>query len=104
MILSGDFCQLPPVPERRNGVSIPPTFAFDANTWHQCVGAPITLTRVFRQKDQAFVDMLNAMRFGELGGPAIEEFKKLSRPVIYTDGIGPTQLYGHKLPLFLTFD
>ncbi|KIM84623.1 hypothetical protein PILCRDRAFT_390142 [Piloderma croceum F 1598] len=37
--------------------------------------------------------MLNAMRFGEMDGPAIEEFKKLSRPVIYTDGIGPTQLY-----------
>lgn len=59
---------------------------------------------MFRQKDQAFVDMLNAMRFGEMDGPAIEEFKKLSRPVIYTDGIGPTQLYDRKLPLFPTFD
>ena len=104
MILSGDFCQLPPVPERRNGVSIPPTFAFDAETWSGCVGAPITLTRVFRQKDQAFVDMLNAMRFGEMDGSAIEEFNKLSRPVTYTDGIGPTQLYGHCLPLFASIN
>ena len=94
MILSGDFCQLPPVPERRDGAQIPPTFAFDAQTWGKCIGAPVTLTRVFRQKDQAFVNMLNAMRFGQMSGPAIEEFKKLSRPVKYEDGIGPTQLYG----------
>jgi len=51
------------------------------------------LTKVFRQKDQGFVDMLNAMRFGELDAKTTEEFKKLSRSVTYTDGIGPTQLY-----------
>lgn len=33
------------------------------------------------------------MRLGELDAKAVEEFKKLSRPVEYPDGIGPTQLY-----------
>jgi len=37
--------------------------------------------------------MLNSMRFGQMDASAIEAFKKLSRPVKYTDGIGPTQLY-----------
>ncbi|EGO28447.1 hypothetical protein SERLADRAFT_458857, partial [Serpula lacrymans var. lacrymans S7.9] len=41
----------------------------------------------------AFVDMLNSMRFGKLDPKSVEAFRKLSRPVKYTDGIGPTQLY-----------
>lgn len=84
-------------------MQIPPTFAFDAETWNKCVGAPITLTRVFRQKDQAFVNILNSMRFGQMDPSTVEQFKKLSRPVNYTDGIGPTQLYSCRLNLFLTF-
>ena len=53
LVLSGDFCQLPPVPGRdARGEQIPSTFAFDAGSWDDCVGSPITLTKVFRQKDQ----------------------------------------------------
>jgi len=36
--------------------------------------------------------MLNAMRFGELDQKTVEAFRKLSRPVRYTDGIEPTEL------------
>jgi len=85
------------VPERRDGAQIPPTFAFDAQAWRTCIGTPVTLTRVFRQKDQAFVNMLNAMRFGQMSASTIEEFKRLSRAVKYSDGIGPTQLYPTRL-------
>lgn len=52
----------------------------------------VTLTKVFRQKDESFVKMLNAMRFGLVDSSTINEFKKLTRAVEYTDGIGPTQL------------
>jgi ATP-dependent DNA helicase PIF1 len=53
LVLSGDFCQLPPVPGRdEKGNQIAAKFAFDAESWNACVGPPITLTRVFRQKDQ----------------------------------------------------
>ncbi|KAF8845463.1 hypothetical protein BDN67DRAFT_892504, partial [Paxillus ammoniavirescens] len=41
----------------------------------------------------AFVDMLNLMRFGRLDDETIQAFYKLSRPLHYDDGIGPTQLY-----------
>ena len=52
-MLSGDFCQLPPVPGRdATGKQVVPKFAFDAESWDACVGPPVTLTRVFRQKDQ----------------------------------------------------
>lgn len=42
--------------------------------------------------DSAFVDMLNAMRYGDLDQRTIAEFRKLSRPVKYEDGIEPTEL------------
>ncbi|KAI0374521.1 hypothetical protein BV20DRAFT_936111, partial [Pilatotrama ljubarskyi] len=93
-VLSGDFCQLPPVPDKSStGAQIPATFAFDAESWSRCVGPPVVLTKVFRQKDQAFVDMLNAMRFGRLDAKTTAEFRKLSREVRYDDGIEPTELY-----------
>ncbi|KAI0724206.1 hypothetical protein C8T65DRAFT_563301, partial [Cerioporus squamosus] len=93
-VLSGDFCQLPPVPDKSaTGAQIPACFAFDSDAWKRCVGPPIVLQKVFRQKDQKFVDMLNAMRFGNLDAEATLAFRKLSREVKYDDGIEPTELY-----------
>lgn len=93
LVLSGDFCQLPPVPDRDNkGIHKVAIFAFDATSWSKCIDRPVVLHRVF-QKDQGFVDMLNAMRLGHLSPDAIEKFRKLSRPVIYDDGIEPTDLF-----------
>lgn len=39
-----------------------------------------------------FVDMLNAMRFGNLDENIVQAFKRLDRRVEYTDGIEPTEL------------
>ena len=39
-----------------------------------------------------FVDMLNAMRFGNLDAATALSFRKLSREVKYDDGIEPTEL------------
>ncbi|KAJ3556482.1 hypothetical protein NM688_g2009 [Phlebia brevispora] len=91
LVLSGDFCQLPPVPDRFSKVAT--IFSFDAKTWDSCVGKPVTLRKVFRQKEQAFVDMLNSMRFGQLTPPAIKTFRDLSREVVYNDGLVPTELF-----------
>ncbi|KIK99927.1 hypothetical protein PAXRUDRAFT_404895 [Paxillus rubicundulus Ve08.2h10] len=86
--------QLPPVPDLdKHGNSVPPVFAFEAGSWSRCIKRPVVLTKVFRQKEQAFVDMLNLMRFGRLDDETIQAFYKLSRPLYYDDGIGPTQLY-----------
>ena len=104
LILSGDFCQLPPVPVDGK----PVRFAFDAQSWYPCMGPPVILTKVFRQKEQstflsaccqerlltssAFVDMLNEMRFGNLRPETIEKFRHLARAVTYSDGIEATGL------------
>lgn len=50
LVITGDFFQLPPVPEYDNksrGVK----FAFDAGTWSTAIHHTIGLTEVFRQKD-----------------------------------------------------
>lgn len=69
----------------------------------------MNLTQVFRQKDQgfklcyhfhaetdlsfiAFVDMLNAIRFGKTSVSTARAFRQLSRRVTYDDGIEPTEL------------
>ncbi|OBZ79224.1 ATP-dependent DNA helicase PIF1 [Grifola frondosa] len=79
LVLSGDFCQLPPVPDQVKDAQIPATFAFDSKSWS-------------RQKDQRFVDMLNSMRLGVLEPETITAFRQLSRQVVYNDDIEPTEL------------
>lgn len=94
LVVSGDFCQLPPVPDRdKNGISMPAIFAFEAKSWRRCIPRPVVLTKVFRQKEQGFVDMLNLLRWGKTSGEVVRTFRSLARPVPYTDGIGPTELY-----------
>ncbi|KAJ7101013.1 hypothetical protein C8R43DRAFT_907325, partial [Mycena crocata] len=82
--------QLPPVPNRVGDKIITPIFAFDSKTWESCIGHPVILTQVFRQKDQGFVELLNAMRFGKIEN--VGAFTALAREVKYTDGIEPTEL------------
>jgi ATP-dependent DNA helicase PIF1 len=89
------------------------TFAFEARTWGQCIGTPVFLSRVFRQKDHGamlsgipernssmvseFIDILSAMRTGKLTYNHISQLLCLSRPLTYSDGIEASQLYGHYL-------
>ncbi|PAV21915.1 dna repair and recombination pif1 [Pyrrhoderma noxium] len=93
LIISGDFCQLPPVPDRLDGIPVPITFAFEAESWDRCVGLPVILEQVFRQRDSTFVNMLNSMRYGEINEEDEARLRALSREVNYTDGIEPTELY-----------
>lgn len=47
LVVTGDFFQLPPV---NNNKRI--RFAFEAKTWNEVIKRNLTLTKVFRQKDQ----------------------------------------------------
>lgn len=48
LVITGDFFQLPPVPDRDSREA---KFAFDAATWSTSIDHTIGLTEVFRQKD-----------------------------------------------------
>ncbi|KAH8081477.1 hypothetical protein HD553DRAFT_275183, partial [Filobasidium floriforme] len=87
------FFQLPPVPDRHDKSSV---FAFEAQSWPQCVPRIIKLKQVFRQSNQRFVDMLTEARLGQLSGKSIRGFACLARPIKYEDGINATELFPTK--------
>lgn len=94
---------------------IPAKFAFEAETWESCVGKPVALKQVFRQKNQGsfivhlakpqifkafpaeFVNILNKMRFGRVSEDAKITLGRLSRKIEYDEGIKPTELYSFLL-------
>ncbi|KAF5383613.1 hypothetical protein D9615_003724 [Tricholomella constricta] len=89
VIVTGDFFQLPPV--GKHGAQV--KFAFEASLWKETVKHTYNLTKVFRQSDQEFIDMLNEMRFGRLTPKSIAKFRSLSREIDYDDGLAATELF-----------
>ncbi|EQL02356.1 DNA helicase PIF1, ATP-dependent [Ophiocordyceps sinensis CO18] len=92
LIITGDFFQLPPVPDhdkKREGTK----FAFDSATWSTSIDHTIGLTQVFRQRDPVFAGMLNEMRLGKISNTTVEAFKALSRPLKFDDGVDSAELY-----------
>ena len=62
MLVTGDFCQLPPVKAR---------WAFEAQCWHRFSANMNRLTKIWRQSDPVFLEALNAARSGD-GGKCAE--------------------------------
>ncbi|KAK4200431.1 PIF1-like helicase-domain-containing protein [Triangularia verruculosa] len=89
LVITGDFFQLPPVPEGGREHK----FAFDAATWGLSIDHTIGLTEVFRQKDPEFADMLNEMRLGKISERTVRNFQALKRPLNFDDGIQVTELF-----------
>ena len=90
LVITGDFFQLPPVPEGQNRAA---QFAFEASTWNTSISHTIGLTQVFRQRDPHFADMLNEMRLGRVSDDTVKAFKDLARPLRFTDGVEATELF-----------
>ena len=88
LVVTGDFFQLPPVPERERAAK----FAFEATTWNTCIEHTILLSHIFRQKDPLFTGMLNEIRLGKLTPASIKAFQSLSRPLEYHDELVATEL------------
>jgi len=68
VIVCGDFHQLPPVEG---------AFAFEAESWSKTIRSSHELRTVFRQKDQAFIQILNEIRDGVLSSES--RIKLMSR-------------------------
>jgi hypothetical protein len=66
LVLTGDFCQLPPVKG---------TWAFKANCWGEFAERTMRLTKIWRQADPVFLEGLNLARSGQ-GAEAAEVFRK----------------------------
>lgn len=89
LVCTGDFYQLPPVAKDQGS-----QYCFQSDSWTKAITHTITLTQIFRQKgDSELIDMLNALRKGELDNSMIMKFHQLLRKVKYDDGIEPTELF-----------
>jgi ATP-dependent DNA helicase PIF1 len=92
LVLTGDFFQLPPVPDSNSRAAV--KFAFDAATWNTSIDHTIGLTSVFRQRDAGFAGMLNEMRLGKVSEQTLRTFQELARPIVYgKDDIEMTELF-----------
>jgi ATP-dependent DNA helicase PIF1 len=83
VILSGDFCQLPPI----NG-----KFCFHGEAWSKLNLCTCVLTSIIRQDDTGFQQILNELRFGICSDESYALFKKLKHTT-FTGDILPTKLY-----------
>jgi len=91
LVLCGDFMQLPPIGEGDAG-----RFCFESNLWKRHIKHTIYLTRIYRQQNQRFQEMLSRIRMGIvtaedktlLSGRLVKKVPKME--------IKPTKLYPFK--------
>lgn len=67
IIITGDFCQLPPVPDKdlKTGKSLDVKYAFEALCWKHFEKNTTKLTKNWRQDDPIFIESLSAARKGD---------------------------------------
>jgi ATP-dependent DNA helicase PIF1 len=86
LILTGDFCQLPPVEGNR--------FCFESPVWKQIIHVTVYLQKVVRQTDPVFQHCLSEIRMGQCS-PQTEQLLRscIGRQLVNDLGIKPTKLY-----------
>lgn len=92
LVVSGDFAQLPPVSRSFRDPSTP-AFAFLSPAWDAARFNVVVLTEVVRQKDEAFVRLLNEVRGGHVSAATEATMRSLSRPLPTANGVLPTRLH-----------
>lgn len=106
LVLTGDFFQLPPISRPVVPVAVAPDafanfgFAFMAPAWRRARLRTVLLTRVFRQKDVALVEALNAIRHGPESTAARNGLRRIVRACLRPldafeaeTGIVPTHIF-----------
>lgn len=88
VVFVGDFFQLPPVSREKST-----KFAFDSSAWKAANPVICYLSEQHRQEDSDFLDLLAAMRRGELSSAHRARLK--SRAGIRSEEVVATQLYTH---------
>jgi ATP-dependent DNA helicase PIF1 len=62
LVFSGDFYQLPPVPDKNDKES--GMFCFESEMWNKTFKNVVVLHKIFRQKDKTFMKILKQIRKG----------------------------------------
>jgi len=84
IVMFGDLYQLPPIVtgEEREffDENYQSEFFFDATSWSKSPFEVIELTKVYRQKDQSFVSILNDIRLNRVSQEQIDQLNQLVEP------------------------
>ncbi|KAG1710194.1 hypothetical protein DVH05_028623 [Phytophthora capsici] len=100
LILSGDFFQLPPVGRRVRGqgeesAPAPPQLCFESNAWVRGITETVVLKEIFRQRDDAFVRILNAFRVGRPTPAMIDKLNERYQPNGGSDSDDAIHIFSH---------
>lgn len=75
-------------------------YAFQTLAWQELgfnnEDQTFLLTKVFRQKDPEWIDILNSLKLGNLTPHTLQYMERLKRPLKVEGGIVPTKLYTHR--------
>jgi ATP-dependent DNA helicase PIF1 len=91
VIFTGDFFQLPPIPEEDDKDTM---FCFESEHWFDVFRPEnhIEMTRIFRQNDQQYIEILSKIRRGIMDDESIDILKScINRPV--NNAHATTQLF-----------
>ena len=70
VIFSGDFYQLPPVGDKDDPSS--QKFCFESENWNSTFQYQIQLKKIYRQKDEVYISILNQIREGKIKRKSID--------------------------------
>jgi ATP-dependent DNA helicase PIF1 len=87
LVISGDFLQLPVIGESDS-------FTFDAVSWERCVDEVVVLTKIMRQTNKDFQEVLNEIRVGHVSKKARKLLKsRIGAKLTNELGIKPTRIH-----------
>ncbi|KAK1339131.1 hypothetical protein QTO34_019805 [Cnephaeus nilssonii] len=105
LIICGDFLQLPPVTKGFQSPSSASRYhspSYPAKSWRRCVPVTLELTKVWRQADQTFVSLLQAVRLGRCSNEVTRQLQATAAHKVGRDGIVATRLCTHQDDVALT--
>ncbi|MFT7860130.1 MAG: AAA family ATPase [Sulfurimonas sp.] len=77
ILVVGDFLQLPPVVKGARDVE----FAFGSDAWEELAFEVVELTHVYRTDDQAFIDLLQNIRYGYIDETIHNQLNEFIKPL-----------------------
>lgn len=75
-------------------------FLFQAPSWQEGQFREFVLRKVHRQSNQAWIDILERMKYGSIDGKTVSFLEKLTRKLPAVNGIKPTRIYPYRRDVF----
>ena len=92
VIFSGDFYQLPPVGDKDDPSS--QKFCFESENWNSTFQYQIQLKKIYRQKDEVYISILNQIREGRIKRKSIDILQQyVGRKYDTTLIVEPTKIF-----------